>query len=44
VTLARRRPGHFMTHLSDASADPPEPDVERGEHVTDDEYRKARSR
>jgi quercetin dioxygenase-like cupin family protein len=36
-------PDHFMTHiaLSEGSGDPSVPDVEWGEHVTDDVYRKA---
>ncbi|AEM84056.1 hypothetical protein Strvi_4418 [Streptomyces violaceusniger Tu 4113] len=35
-------PDHFMTHLalSEGSGDPAVPDVEWGEHVADDEYRK----
>jgi len=33
-------PDHFMTHLalSDSTGDPAVPDVEWGEHVSDDEY------
>ncbi|WP_030621976.1 (R)-mandelonitrile lyase [Streptomyces fulvoviolaceus] len=33
-------PDHFMTHLalSDSTGDPGVPDVEWGEHVSDDEY------
>jgi quercetin dioxygenase-like cupin family protein len=35
-------PGHVMNHLamSDGTGDPAVPDVEWGEHVTDDQYRK----
>ena len=40
MALARRRTGHFMTHLSITEAVPGDqrPEADWGEHVTDDEY------